>query len=845
MKKKYIFMPLTALMLLSACDYNDKNFEGLDESTQATDIKKSEYTLTDADYKTIAENKTNMAMAEAAGDGAALAAIKSKFYLSEKISAKEYLPAFISDRWYTASSGSSVKITYDRSVAAPAYLDEVQAAKTYKLTNSDYDLAWEDEPIDYFSPSKPASTYLPRILKNKVVDPAEGQYMVVEYNYSSTDPSAGGGGEVDPYNKISDAVEGANGEYNVKGTVAALYARGFLLTDGKASILVYQNVLPNVSLGDVVAVKGTTSVYSGLKQFANTPAPEITNLSMAESFEYPTFAGMSGADLDAYLSAPVVKPATITGTLVKSGTNYNVTNVEGATNAIASLSYPAVGVVNDALVDQRVTISGYTIGYSSNRVNFMLTSIAAANETAPTAAGIVALAAPGNYTVQGQVVATYARGFLVNDGTGTVLVYLNKVTDLKLGTTVRVSGAISRYNAASLNQFSAAATITVIAESAGTVKYPAPYEMSAIEMDAYPATSPAYAKYVSYKGRLAVSVSGTNTYYNVQIDGAATAQGSISFPNANAVDPALDGKEVVVTGYTIGSSSGKFVNTVITSIAEANTPAAMSAYTRASNTEKQNVVYQYKEGSWVAANNTAMVNPSNYRQMGIAENNFSSTNKPDNYLAQFMALSYPYAQNGTAKAAVYYYNDGKTTMLTANEYLFADGAWKKNTLIETVTDQFVFDGEKWNYDPSIVIRIFKNDPESKRFLQLVVDSVKVAHGDEYIDRGNTEYYYGCSAFYGNIELAPSYWKNIAPYKGKSDDEVNAIIKEHAQDKNGFFAYALRHDYPEMDKMEDIDVTVTINFDVHKASGAGVFTIKYLVTGKGQFEYIPDSYKEVE
>ena len=45
--KKNIIKSLAALMLVStACDYNDDNFDGLDELAKPTDIKSLEYTIT-------------------------------------------------------------------------------------------------------------------------------------------------------------------------------------------------------------------------------------------------------------------------------------------------------------------------------------------------------------------------------------------------------------------------------------------------------------------------------------------------------------------------------------------------------------------------------------------------------------------------------------------------------------------------------------------------------------------------------------------------------------------------------------------------------------------------------
>ena len=839
MKKiNILFLFAAAMIVLNSCNYNDKNFDGLKELASPEDVIKLDYTLTDADYATIASNSTNKKLAEEAGVSSELSAISSKLCLTDIITAKEYIPAFLAAKWFTADAGSAIKITYNESVDAPAYLTQIDDAQTYVLTADDYASVLDKENIDYFYPSKPATTYLPRILRNAIANPEAGQYVAVQYNYSTNDPSSTDEPEVDIYNSITDAVEGPAGEYFVKGNVAALYARGFLLTDGTATILVYKNALPNVSLGDEVTVKGTTSTYSGAKQFGASGL-EITRLSAAESFKYPTATTMTPSEMDTYVansSSAALSYVTYTGTLSISGNYYNV-SIDGASTAIGSISYPFAGTVSPDLNGKEVTITGYTIGVSSGKyVNTMATSVVEVGDTAPTPIGIVQLAEVGDYTIQGQIVATYSRGFLVKDGTGAVLVYV--ATELPIGSTVMVTGTTNTYGG--LKQFGNTATVNTITEGTGSITQPTPYSMTIDDVDNY-ATAP-YVRYISYKGVLSIS----GNYYNVTVDGA-TVVGSISYPNTGSVDADLNGQEVVVVGYSIGStgSSTKYLNTMITSVEAASTPASRAAYTRAANTEQIYVMYQYNNGSWTAATETAMVSPSAYSQMGLSNNNFSSTYKPENYLPQFLTLKYPYAQEEQTIAAVYYYYNGTTTDIASEEYTYTSGSWVVNTNIEAVTDQFVYDGSVWNYDPSIVITLKKGDSYTKEFMQVTVDGVKEYIGSEYIDSyGTAEFYFGSSAYYGNVDITVAKWKQYAPYANLTDAEVETLIVEHA--KSGIFVYSLEYYHGDLDVIPGIDVTVTITYDTYNSAGsAGVNQIKYLVTGKGQFEYIEDSYQVLE
>lgn len=94
MKRNYIIPAMASLLMLGACDYNEDNFEGLDEMTRPTNVFKKDYTLTDADYATIANNSTNKALAEAAGLSGELSALKTSLTFTDELPGTEYIPAF-------------------------------------------------------------------------------------------------------------------------------------------------------------------------------------------------------------------------------------------------------------------------------------------------------------------------------------------------------------------------------------------------------------------------------------------------------------------------------------------------------------------------------------------------------------------------------------------------------------------------------------------------------------------------------------------------------------------------------------------------------------------------------
>ncbi len=171
----------------------------------------------------------------------------------------------------------------------------------------------------------------------------------------------------------------------------------------------------------------------------------------------------------------------------------------------------------------------------------------------------VIAAGAGEAKVQGTIIATYARGFIVNDNTGSILVYLGEDKGHAVGDVVIVSGSTSMF--ANMLQFGNSSTV----EKTGTanVETPEPVVMSAADMDAY--LGAPVLKYVQYTGTLNIS----GYYYNVNIDGATTAIGSIAYPHDGMVDESLNGKKITVTGYTIGVNQGKYVNTMAVSVVAA------------------------------------------------------------------------------------------------------------------------------------------------------------------------------------------------------------------------------------------------------------------------------------
>ena len=375
-----------------------------------------------------------------------------------------------------------------------------------------------------------------------------------------------------PKATIADVLAGGAGNYKVENAWAvATYANGALLTDASGAYILSYLPSETPAAGEVVNIEGSVSAYAGLLQFG--AGAVVTKTGETRSISHPTAEVMDAAALDAYLTAPAVKYVEYEGVLA-SGNYYNVT-IEGATTAIGSISYPGdeLKAQLNELDGKSIKVTGYLIGVSSSKyANTMAVSVVESENAVPetpkaTIAEVLAGGA-GTYKVENAwAVATYDRGSLLTDASGAYILAFQPSTTPAVGEVVNIEGTVSAY--AGLLQFGKGATVTKTGETT-TVTHPTAEVMNGTALDAYLA-APA-VKYVEYEGTLGVSTnsSGTTTYYNVTIDGATTAIGSVQYPTEDikAQLATLDGKSIKITGYLIGVSSNKYTNTMAVSVAE-------------------------------------------------------------------------------------------------------------------------------------------------------------------------------------------------------------------------------------------------------------------------------------
>ncbi|MDE6282958.1 MAG: hypothetical protein K2L97_03090 [Muribaculaceae bacterium] len=400
--KKTIYLPLLAIGAMAAltgCDENSWNdkLDGFDASFNPTEVKSIELTLTDADYAAIASNKVNKEIAEKNDAAQALAALSGNKYFTDKITAAEYVPAFLSSTapYMMYTDGSSIRLTYNVSVGLPAEVTESAGAWNLSVGEDFYkDKVWEsdDNYIVGFAPEKPASRYLPAAIQESVGNLAqEGQYAIISYYESEQNPifgNVGGGDEPDPGFTLSSVISEilAGDDVVIDGVVGGACTCGFVLTDLSGTIFVYMGSgfdPATYPIGTQLHLEGTATSYKNNLQIAVGATIDVKG---TQAYTFPTPTVYDGAALDAVLSRPADQLAVfgkINGKVIVSGNNINI-QVAGAETAMGSIYYPTDDQRAELTDGRDINLYGWFVSISGSRYcNFIINSLESATNNAP------------------------------------------------------------------------------------------------------------------------------------------------------------------------------------------------------------------------------------------------------------------------------------------------------------------------------------------------------------------------------------------------------------------------------------------------------------------------------
>lgn len=169
----------------------------------------------------------------------------------------------------------------------------------------------------------------------------------------------------------------------------------------------------------------------------------------------------------------------------------------------------------------------------------------------------------GTYNVKdAMVVATSTNGFILQDETGAIFVYRPTETPAT-GSIVTLSGSVSSYNKGL--QFAKGATVTVT--GSGEVPAQTATEVNSANLDELMTAEVVVITYVKFTGTLSIS----GTYYNVVFPFETNYQGSLYYPDAEALGlAALDDREVNVEGWFTSISGSRYLNVVATQVSSAS-----------------------------------------------------------------------------------------------------------------------------------------------------------------------------------------------------------------------------------------------------------------------------------
>ncbi len=378
-----------AVLALAACDYNSWNEDYLDgfETPDNTDVKTVEYTLTAADYAAVAANKTNAALA---GDALKdqLANVGKLHRFTDEIPAADYMPAFLASTsfpYFSLSDGSAVKLTFNVADALPEELEKLNATEAYTLTTEDYQTIWDSEEdyADALAPSHTPEVAIPAVLAGKYPDAELGDYVVVNYNWSETDPVFNAQPTPDPGFEPT-AVLGSlemDQTVTVRGWITGVCERGYIVTDASGSVFAYYGGgidIASYPIGAEIEVTAPVSSYNKGWQLDGSKVISETVNKNGEPYTYPAPEILTGSKMDELITRAdneLAMYVQMTGTVAVSGNNINIV-VEGAEEAKGS-AYFSTEAQKEMLTDgAKVTVTGYFIAVAGTRyMNTVVTDI--------------------------------------------------------------------------------------------------------------------------------------------------------------------------------------------------------------------------------------------------------------------------------------------------------------------------------------------------------------------------------------------------------------------------------------------------------------------------------------
>ncbi|MCA1745204.1 MAG: DUF5017 domain-containing protein [Bacteroidales bacterium] len=674
------FYILSSLLLLfTACDYNEEHFPELDELVAPVDIRTISDSLVAEDYAAIAELAANKALAKEEGVTAELENLKSSQRFSVALPAKSYMPAYLADKWPTFDNLSTVKVTYNFQNEYPAHLTDLSSAEVYEVTENDYENVWGNSFYPFFTPVNSLENYAGNVLQAAFPEAVEGQVVALNYNYYGQEPAAEGLMDAVVDEDFSSLVEDERVELDAWVNYAEV---GNELWEGRS----YDgNSYPQVS-----------AYGAGGETVAWLISPEI-DLAHATN---PTLSfDVNLGYFNAYLMQVLISEDYTSGDPT-AATWKDVTHHFGIYSAPSGYTnFYVAGVYDMSSFQEKPFRVAFRYAGDANNdktTTYQIDNFQIGNENTVIEKDIFSDDYSGgldkwsNISVQGDAAwrtsdynDVYRAEFSAYKTTGEQETWLvspgiavpnNGVSQLL------IDMAIGHHNADCLSiLFSEDFTGDV--SSATWTDVTGAFVLPDASGGGYTAVEPIGAFLLNdYKDK--------NIFVAFKYVGNAGDSRTTTYQIY----------DVNVVNY----ERGEFI------------PA--NPYTT-----ENFALFNFDGSTWQGNSEAIVLNGSVYDQMGISY--FSSSNKTEDYLPNYLKMTFPYALEGDVQTVAFFYGSG--TDLSAEDFEFSNGVWTKLDRMEVVTDQFVKTNGSWIWNPSVVINLgpVRNDPLIMSYFQAAADWV--------------------------------------------------------------------------------------------------------------------------
>lgn len=575
-----------------------------------------------------------------------------------------------------------------------------------------------------------------------------------------------------------------------------------------------------------------------------------------DSILFPYFAATNGSSIKVTYNVAATQSELATN--IAGGTMYTLTNDNYKTVWGSNTNYTNAFTPTRTAASYMPTVlkSQFPNAASGDYVLATYNVATTEPEFGEGATPINKVAIGSTVTIEGYVTGITTRGVIVTDDTGSLLVYVASgftPDNYKIGTQVTVTGTASQYNGGLQIAPTDISTVGGKPYTFGTPTVVDDDNIGTLAQEFVTAKSNSKGN-LSYYGEITATVAISGNYINLKLS-SATVQGSVYYPTDATKALLKDGETQTIKGW-IFSGAAKYLYFVATEIdgkAVAET-AADNPYNpgpASIASTKTCGLYTYNGSAWSAVTSVVTLTQSDCNTMtGNTYGNLQST-QPQTLIPLYLKQHYPYAVSGDTKNVVYMYYASSKTSIRCSLFTYNGSEWVMSS-VSTITEQYVRVNNHWMFNPNVTLVIPANKSEpGLTFYQITVDWVSANEGSGYIDRSNSEFYSGCSAYYGNVNHSISQVQKYAAamYPDCTADVVIPLMRQR-------FLYetmpaTLKQYYPKADLIDGYNDPIIYEIDYITYYGSDKYdgktgsvndTVKYQVTGPGEFKLVYSTWK---